>query len=380
MRKALMAWAVAGVVALSGTAGLVGCASGSPTTASTRPSASSLPEGLSILDARADWGTDSAFKENGHVVYLQTRVGPLKPQVYRDQFPNEPLYEMDARIVDEDGRTFTLVIGGDNIIDPSWAADIKAGSALSALDGTTSDMFYKMARDAGQAFKASASPDLADHIFHVANATWRVPSEDVVMQARATDRLNVAISNGAQVPFDTLTGNYLEGELYGECIFLCVGHHSTVWGWQGTWDSTSGAWNSWPANIVACNHGPCANSSSLSLESESVSGGSSDWTPAWSSLSAVWSDESSGSNSGYTSGHGCQTNYNWDTPPGHECNDDSAYELQQIHDSTVNHGYGGTTLGNGSNFCVEHGSKGNACSCSSSCNSCSGDWGFPTAP
>jgi hypothetical protein len=369
MRKTLAVWAVGVALAMGGTASIVGC--GSTSTSSSRPAAGSLAEGLTVLDARADWGTTSAFKEAGHVVYLETRVGPMKPQVYRENFPNEPQNEMDTRIVDDVGRTFTLVIGGDSIIDPTWSTDIRAGAALAAPTKAESDMYYALAQHAGQAF-AAAQPQFADHVFHLSNATAKLPSEDADLAARANTQLKASIEAGVITKFDSITNQYLEGD-------LCVGHHSTVWGWQGNYDFTTSSW-SWVANVVACNHGPCANSSSLSYQESSYSGGSSNWVPSALSLTSLWSDEPTSSNTTYTSGHGCQSGYNWDTPPGHECNDDSSYELWQIHDSPTNRGYGNTSNGNGTSFCAKSGGNGNACNCSSSCNSCSGDWSYPPAP
>lgn len=375
MRKNVAVWAVAIAVALGGSATIVGCGS---TSSTSRPAPAALPEGLTVLDVRPGWGTTSAFKENGHVVYLETRVGPLKPQVYRENFPNDPPYEMDTRVVDEVGRTFTLVIGGDSIIDPTWSPDIRAGAALTSPTKTESEMYFTIAKHAGQAF-AAARPELAEHVFHLSNATARLPAQDAELAGRANQQLKATIEAGIITKFDSIGYQYLEGDLYGECIYLCVGHHSAVWGWQGNYDFTTSSW-SWVANVVACNHGPCANSGSLSYQKSSYSGGTSNWVPSALSLAALWSDEPTGSNSTYTQGHGCQSGYNWDTPPGHECNDDSSYELWQIHDSPTNRGYGNTSLGNGSSFCAKSGSNGNACNCSSSCNSCSGDWSYPPAP
>ena len=92
------------------------------------------------------------------MVYLQTRVGPLKPQVYRDQFPDQPLYEMDTRLVDENGHTFTLVVGGDKVIDSTWGSDMAAGEKAVSSDPAVVAMYFAMGRDAGAAFAALNRP------------------------------------------------------------------------------------------------------------------------------------------------------------------------------------------------------------------------------
>jgi hypothetical protein len=394
------AWLLAGVVALGGAVGgacLSGCASHASST--SRPSAAELGAGLTVLSSDASSGVDAAYRDatTGHVVYMQTRVGPLKPQLYRDQFPSEPANEMDARIVDENGFTFMLVIGGDKLIDPTWGADMLAGEAARPTDATTTDMFFKLAREAGTAFAATAEPELKDHVLHLTNATKTVPSEHPELFAQATAKLQDEVSKGLVTQLDSYTSHYLWGNEYDECLFGCVGYHSDVFGWDGTWDSTNGTWASY-SGIASCNHGDCANSGNVSYTGVTAYSGythnNNNWVNASTSLAAIWSEEPT-STLGTTGGQGCQTGYNWDTPPGHECNDDSAYEMWQINDSlSEGNRYGLTTQGNGSNFnwydgqChgVGCGFLGlGCCSASYSCtcgtySGCHGDWGAPPAP
>jgi hypothetical protein len=394
------AWLLAGVVALGGAVGgacLLGCASHQASSTS-RPSAAELGAGLTVLSSDPASGVDAAYKDatTGHLVYMQTRVGPLKPQLYRDQFPNEPANEMDARIVDENGFTFTLVIGGDKLIDPTWGADMLAGEGARPTDAATTDMFYKLARDAGTAFAAAAEPELKDHVLHLTNATKMVPSEHPEFLAQATAKLQDAVSKGIITQLDTTASHFLWGNEYDECLFGCVGYHSDVYGWDGTYDFTTGSWVSY-SGIATCNHGDCANSSNVGYTGVTAYSGYthySGWYNASTSLAAIWSEEPT-STLGVTGGHGCQTGYNWDTPPGHECNDDSAYEMWQINDSlSEGNSYGNTTYGNGSTFNWGDGlCKGigcgflglGCCSASYSCtcgtySGCHGDWGAPPAP
>ncbi len=368
---------------------LVGCAA--DTSGSSRPASADLKPGVTILKSDPAWGVNAAYKSptNGHVVYMETRVGPLKPKAYRDEFPNSPPNEMDARIVDENGYTFTLVIGGDKLIDPTWAADLKAGEAARPTDPAVSAMFFGIAHESGPAFAAAAPPSLVHHVTHLINAARIVPALNTELNDRATLKIHEAIKAGVITKLDTVGYHYLEGDLYTECIVGCAGYHSVVWGWDGNYDFTTSSWN-WTNNIVACNHGDCANSGNVSYSGTSgYSGGTTgSWYQSPAPLANVWSDEPTGDLS-TTSGHGCQTGYNWDTPPGHECNDDSAYELWQINDSINNGGYGNTSHGDGSNFAWTSASSGcgfwgnDSCSYSCDCGNnvqCHGDWNPPPAP
>src|SRR5438552_12908697 len=88
---------------------LAACTNGpqGPQGPSARPAVAQLKEGLNIFRADPAWGIDGAFLQNGRALYFETRVGPLKPEVYRIESPDEPQYEMDARILDQNGSTFS---------------------------------------------------------------------------------------------------------------------------------------------------------------------------------------------------------------------------------------------------------------------------------
>jgi hypothetical protein len=395
------AWLLAGVVALGGVVGggsLLGCSS-QGSSSSSRPATGELGTGLTILSADPATGVEAAYKDatTGHVVYMETRVGPLKPQLYRDEFPNSPPNEMDTRIVDDNGFTFVLVVGGDKVIDTTWGPDMLAGEAARPTDAATTDMYFKLARDAGAAFAAQATPELAHHSYHLTNATSYVPSEHPEDTARITAKLQESIAKGIVVAHDNIVPHFLEGVDKNECIFACAGYHTTVAGMDGSYDYTTSTWPS-QSYIYACNHGDCANSSNVSADGVYAYSGYTSkggWYNSPYALSTIWSEEPSGSASGYTVGQGCQTNYNWDTPPGHECNDDSAFENWQINDSLSESGRNGvTTQGTGSTFNWNDGQcKGvgcgfldlGCCPASYSCtcgtySGCHGDWGSPPAP
>src|SRR5215471_1541275 len=106
--------------AFAALAGLVvGCEGGV-----IRPPASQLNEGINILEARPDYGVSAAFVKSGRVVSIETRLGTMKPEAFRLDFPNETQHEMDVRYLDEHGNTFSVQRGGDTFIDATWATDL----------------------------------------------------------------------------------------------------------------------------------------------------------------------------------------------------------------------------------------------------------------
>src|SRR5689334_24833467 len=98
-----------------------------------RPTVSSLEQGLNLIDVSdPTWGMSTAYVKGEHVVYIETRVGTLKPEFYRMVYEGDSTHEMDMRWVDEQGRTFLVQRGGDNFVDPSWETEIEASVANSA--------------------------------------------------------------------------------------------------------------------------------------------------------------------------------------------------------------------------------------------------------
>jgi hypothetical protein len=264
------------------------------------------------------------------------------------------------------------------------------------------ELDFRMAREAAGTFGATATTRGLDaHSVHFVNMGRIIPSESAHLAMKEAAILKtLPVSEPAYGNCTDTYGNWQEADLYGKCIYACVGHHSSTWLWNynhctGTWDQ----------NIATCNHGSCANDSSMGFNPGGASTGytNSGWNGNYDLVTNFYAGEQSESNShnggsragngssesgnvdlssgasGQGAGVGCTSGYNWNTPPGHECNDDSSYQMWQVHDGT---GYwkGNTSLGNGSTFCYMSGSHGNACNCSSSCNSCSGDWGYPDIP
>jgi hypothetical protein len=332
--------AMAAGVALMG-GGLGGCAvdAGPPS-----PGSGSLKEGLNILSSDAHVGVSAAYLSKGRVVYLQTRVGELKEKLYRDTYPNEPAYVMDSRALDQEGRTFELVIGADGFVDSTWAGDIRAAGRLkSTAEGAQRQADFLLAREAASAFATTATPELADHVAHLTNLTRVVPQESESLKALAAEIENKAPVLDRAYASDGCNNNVQAGLVYAK-PFALIAQHSSVQGWN--YDGCTGVWDS---IVNTCNHGTCANDSSMSPQCGGYT--YSPWDAT--SLNDMWSkEENTGTNNSYNTG-ACWSGYGIDIAditvygsgdPNHECNDDSALEMQEIKSG----GYiGGTWSGGG---------------------------------
>jgi hypothetical protein len=347
----------------------VGCTSSAT---DSRPTIDELKPGLNMIDTSdPTWGVEAAYVADGHVVYLDQRMGALKPQAYRDEAPNEPANEIDMRFVDETGKTFFVQRGGDTFVDPTWSADINTSLKNPAPDNDRIRDF-EMARQAASLFAHAAPPSLKPYAFHAEQYAARpAPSDDPEM-IKKVDSIE------ASRPADSAYGNYgfggswwFEGDLYSKdtsCAFwYCPAKHSgvAIWAYQTTWQLA----------VLACNHGSCPGQSSMSYNCYSTSG-------VWRS-DVTLSAETNGDSS---IGGGCLTSYSWNSGGyNHLCNDDSAYELWQIK----NGGAGGWTLdtnGNGYDFVYNGPGTGGdggwvnyACTCAYN-NGCNNDWSRPICP
>ena len=132
--QTLLGLAAGVLVAGYSVSSLVGCSSNAPTT-SSRPGAAQLKEGLNVLEMKdPSIGLSAAYMQGGRVVYIETRMGSLKPEVYRNDSPEAPANEIDTRIVDHNDYTFYSMRGGDSFVEPSWAADIARSYTPTAPD------------------------------------------------------------------------------------------------------------------------------------------------------------------------------------------------------------------------------------------------------
>ena len=95
--------------------GVMGCSN-----SSERPTLGTLHEGLNMLDVTdPTWGTNTASLKDGRVIYIETRMGALKPEVFRLTAPDQPANEIDLRFIDQNGISFFVQRGEKGALEPS---------------------------------------------------------------------------------------------------------------------------------------------------------------------------------------------------------------------------------------------------------------------
>jgi hypothetical protein len=309
------------------------------------------------------------------MVFVETRVGELKPEAYRKAFPDEPEREMDMRVVDTEGRTFFVIKGGDDFADPTWEKDIMdhAKPGQAHLDHRAAD-YALMEEAADELAKAESAPEFAPHVFHLKSVSGFVPARNDIVKAHLTElndikRPEIMLKNTATPYSGADDYNYMYADTTSKSIFLGVANHSATTGRNFGWKTTGTAVldETW----INCNHGTCSNNMSFRHSAESG------WIAGYKSLGSFFSRETSTTTGGVWGS--CGTGYNWNTPPGHDCNDDSAYQMWQVRYASPG---SSTTYGAGGDRWRFHviDSSGNwfACDCSYTgrCN----DWSVPKKP
>jgi hypothetical protein len=319
-------WMVLGL-----TLGLAGCT----TDQDALPQVGELQQGITILDADAARGVVAAYREGDAVVYLETRIGALKPSIYRESDPEDTANEVDMMIVDSHGMPFYVQRGGDAYVDPTWDQKIAIAKATPPAADQDRNRDFALAQKLGQAFPQVADKSLAISTYHVVSmARMPTPDKDPGLIAAASKIKNTPLPATSDQGYWSGAGWYYPlGRLYEKCVALCAGHHSAVSNWQ--WPNGGSAYQ-----IVEnyCNHGTCAPNMSFTCDKYS------DWrlNPA---ITGEWKGDTG------TSGAGCTTGYNWwGGSNSHLCNDDSAYELMQIKEGVVNTSAGGQYSFNWGNY------------------------------
>ena len=376
----------AGLLVAGYTLSLVGCADAGPT--SSHPPASQLKEGLNLLDTHdAKWGFNAAYVQAGRVVYIESRTGPPKPEVYRNDSPDEPANEMDLRFVDQSNHTFWAQRGGDAWVDASW--DIKMTQELDpSITPAARDQDYTVAQEGAKALIAALPAAFKDHSYHLGIFSKMVPpTRDPQLMAK----IGEFDQKAPQPPKEKAYGYYADStwtQLYAYkyskptgCFFwTCGGSHSAVAMYA---NPNVGAWQ---YVIAACNHGTCPGGSGMSADCYSWNGG------GWFQYGVQQNGETQGKVTGSGDGTGgCQTAYNWDSGGyDHLCNDDAAYELWEAklgsqwtymgfeNGDAIGFQYAGSGYCRGS-LCGSGSPAHFACDCQTF-SGCSGDWNTPVCP
>jgi hypothetical protein len=368
------------LVAGTSVTSLVGCSNSAPS-ATGRPAVASLKPGVNLIDASdAKWGFNAAYVTGGRVVYIESRVGTPKPEVYQQNFPDQPVNQMDLRFVDGNNHTFFAQRGGDSWVDPSWAAEIAQSKDPTAPQPSlaASEQSWADAHEAAAALTAALPATFKDHVFHLnAFAAVASPGNRPELMAKVESAPPVG-ANGTQAYGSYTSGSATQLTYVKDSMSLDVaGSHSGVMMYI---NPNVGAWT---VTINACNHGPCPSGGGWA---HSCASPNTNWFSS-ASVNGSTTTNDDGANDGQG---GCQTAYNWDSGNGsHLCNDDAAYEMWQSNNGNQNSPTGFTLTTKAccegdccGSWCSSYscpstkGSSHYACNCANN-SGCSGDWATP---
>lgn len=304
---------------------------------SPRPPVASLKNGLTILQAAADWGMNAAFRSADHVVYVETRLGPETPEAFRLDDPRAPLHEIDVRYVDEFGNPFSMQRGGDTFLEPSWTTDLQSRTPVSAEHRK---LDFQLAKEMGQSMIAAMPGNMVEHVQPAALLVATTPSENTRLAARAVELQK----QHADAPY---TNHWWQSDMYWKSVAI-IGAHTAAYAFDYNYDTSS-----WDWSMNTCNHGTCA--MSYYCYSGSVQG-----QPFWNVFTGDTTQNNYSGNNG-----ACCTQYAWS--PGynqHNSNDDGYYEMYQSK-------YGRYPGG-----CADNGTRGDGCGNTYSCHSGAGNGEF----
>jgi hypothetical protein len=311
---------------------VVGCASADASKAPEQTGAQTevaLVEGLNILPTTTDIAFNAAYKRDKTVIYMQALRGKETPAEYQKD-PASPKFEIDARFVADNGRTFYSRKGGDEWIDPTWAQDFEKQTSLAptrisneALFNlaaeATADLEVKVAQKMGSDRAATFVPVLKA----IREFGERAPMQFAEQKVRHLEALkkkgldvSMEIPYGTNGPEDSdwsANANYYYIAVHDKDLSFTFGtgkHSATrLYQWTGAW--------SWVHD--ACNHGTCAGDMGIKCllqYYEAVS----DYKPSWTFQN-------------------CKTGYDAISNGGHNCHDDTRVQLSNFVYNKSNNGY-----------------------------------------
>jgi hypothetical protein len=261
---------------------VIGCGSAADEPSKPTVAVQDLKEGLNVLGT--DGQLSGAYRKGDRAIYFETRRGAAVLDVYKNLEPSLGDYEMDMRVVDENGRTIFIRQGGD-ALDPTWERDLALEVKLPRVDP------LRRAEDLELLKEASAAIEKASLPAHLGL------EKAAVFEAKAAvrdDLLRPAVQKAIQETGYAPGNNSIE--IHKKWIVWGVAEHSA------TWSNVNGVIKD------NCQHGACASSMGRVCTATGTGG--------------VQYVEMSTSNASVTGN--CTTSYNWNsTGGGHNCHDDS---------------------------------------------------------
>jgi hypothetical protein len=357
--------------------GLVLLLAGCDGNTSQRPPAEQLTEGLNLLQVKdPSWGFNAAYMKAGRVIYIESRVGASKPDIYKATWPDDPANEMDMRFIDQEGRSFFIVRGGDEFVDPTWKEDmLSANRAAPKIDLLQREADFGIAQEAATAIHVALPASFKDHAFHMQGiAAQPIPTQNPVIME--------ALMKHPMVVNQTGEISYANGSFSGaSTAYLYSSSCCGGFGMHSATNMVSGG----NTQLWACNHGRCPDQLGYVSYTNSHYSGNVSLTGETNVNNLA---TSGGCNGGYSwntfSQSGCHV-WSCSSKGYHECNDDAEYEQLEVYYLGACSGGNGpaTCYGDYNSFAYpDRNNDGNTrfmCQCSGSGDNggCNGDWSTP---
>jgi hypothetical protein len=278
----------------------------------SRTEPTELAQGATILET-TDSTLAAAFRKDNVVIYLEAkRGGSTAPQFQGD--PNSPQFEIDVRLIADNGRVFYTRRGGDAFVDPTWGAELDEQTELP-LSRESNRVLFEMADEAATALAddttllgeraAVLAPEL-DAIVEIgrqAPGTFDMMVEARIERGLAMTDVEYGKSTGEESHDADLPAGYYYIALHADDLENSpAGYHSAtrLYQWAGYW-------------AVAhdfCNHGRCPFENGMPQKGTVQAGDG--YKPAF----RVWS---------------CNTPYGlYSDDGGHNCHDDSRLQMASV--------------------------------------------------
>jgi len=327
----------------------------------------SLEDGLTVYSI-SETSVSLAYKKGDLVIKMDALRGARTPDMYQ-QDPDAPKWEVDAKMTDGEGRIFYTARGGDNWVDPTWAAELELQPELFE-DRMPNEALYLLAAEAAAVLDAQVAAKAGDAMAmkvtpllrplrnfgasapmvyfqhklrlheHLAQIGLMNPDDDPVVTGPNGE---VLFGSGGTTcdAWTTYSSNYYYIEVHDKSTAVIARHSATrLFQWLGYW--------SWVHDN--CNHGTCAADMGTKCWLEYYEAVA-DYKPAWELQS-------------------CATEYEAFSNDGHNCHDDTRVQMANfVYGNGHNQGPGWNYWCNGdedSDISAWPGDQGGSPACSGS--------------
>ncbi len=215
-----------------------------------------LREGLTSLFPVPN-GINGSYGSDGESIYFETRRGPRTPKYLRDGDPATPRFEIDVRFMNQDREPFLIQIGGDTPLDHTWTETV-AERKDDAQAKTDFDL-------AGRAIEALRKLKFTRQFVDERQALLDLAP--VLESAQVIEKEEGLPDQALSAPLALEAESYRHRiQIKQKRILFGFAYHSATIGQHINNGVVTTA-------IITCNHGTCANHSSMALKCL--------WTSAW---------------------------------------------------------------------------------------------------